>query len=341
MRIWAGIVTIFFCAQVAHAGTAVSSYLKKDGEWFGGKEARGILANVLSHQGMTGGWPKNTDTAGSRYRGKVEDLKATFDNGATTDELRFLARVYGSTKNDEALRGFEKGLKYVLGAQYFNGGWPQFDPPGKGYHRHITYNDGSMVRIMEFLREVATGKDFDFVDEGERAGCAWAFEQGVACILKCQVQVAGKLTVWCAQHDEVDFRPRPARAYELVSLSGSESVGIVCLLMSLEKPSPEVREAVEGAVIWFEGARIGGIRVEKVDGDRVVLKDEKAPDLWARFYDIETNKPIFCDRDGIPKESLKEIGDERRNGYAWYGNWPSKILEKEFPAWKEKIANER
>lgn len=340
MRIWIGIAGIFFCAQVAHAGTAVSAYLKKDQGWFGGREAEKILENVLSHQARTGGWPKNTDTAGSRYRGKEEDLKGTFDNGATTDELRFLARVHESTKNDEALRGFKKGLKYLLGAQYFNGGWPQFDPPGKGYHRHITYNDGSMVRIMEFLREVATKKVFDFVDEGERAMCVWAFEQGVACILNCQVRVDGKLTVWCAQHDEVDFQPRPARSYELVSLSGSESVGIVRLLMSLEKPSPEVRAAIEGAVAWFEGARIKGIRVEGIDGDKVVLKDAKAPGLWARFYDVKTNKPMFCDRDGVVKGSLKEIGHERRNGYAWYGSWAEKLLEKEYPSWKERVGEE-
>ena len=69
----------------------------------------------------------------------------------------------------------------------------------------------------------------------------------------------------------------------------------------------------------------------------MVVADENAPDLWARFYDIETNRPIFCDRDGIPKQSLKEIGHERRNGYAWYGEWPSKLLEQEFPVWKGKV----
>ncbi len=39
------------------------------------------------------------------------------------------------------------------------------------------------------------------------------------------------------------------------------------------------------------------------------------------IYEIETNRPFFCDRDGITKYALKEIGSERRNGYGWYGNW--------------------
>ena len=332
---------ILLMVQAACAVTSVSAFLKKDEQWFGGKKAREVLENVLSYQSELGGWPKNMDTAGKPYRGGKDDLKGTFDNGATTDELRFLVKAYGATKDGDALASFERGLAYILGAQYANGGWPQFSPPGKGYHRHITFNDGSMVRLLEFLREVASKPEYRFVPEENRAVVAKAFERGVACLLKCQVRVDGKLTVWCAQHDEVDLQPRPARAYELVSLSGSESVGIVRLLMSLEKPSREVREAIAGAVAWFESAKLEGIRVEKVDGDRVVVADEKAPDLWTRFYDIKTNKPIFCDRDGIPKGRLKEIGHERRNGYAWYGNWASKLLETEFPAWKERNAPEK
>lgn len=48
--------------------------------------------------------------------------------------------------------------------------------------------------------------------------------------------------------------------------------------------------------------------------DKVVVKDPSAPSLWARFYEIGTNKPIFCSRDGKPRETLAEISYERRNG---------------------------
>ena len=44
--------------------------------------------------------------------------------------------------------------------------------------------------------------------------------------------------------------------------------------------------------------------------------------LVPHFYEIGTNRPIFSDRDGVPKRELADIGYERRNGYAWYGNWP-------------------
>src|SRR5207253_7627588 len=102
---------------------------------------------------------------------------------------------------------------------------------------------------------------YDFVAARTRKAARDAFDRGIECILKCQIKVDGKPTAWCAQHDETDYRPRPGRSYELVSLSGGESVGIVRLLMSLEEPSPDVVRAVQGAVAWFEAAKLPGIRV--------------------------------------------------------------------------------
>jgi pectate lyase len=318
-------------------------FVDRPAAWYKTAEAANIAANVLSHQSALGGWPKNTDTASKQFTGDPQNLKPTFDNGATTDELRFLARMTTATDDAKYKAAFDKGCGYVLSAQYPNGGWPQSYPPGMKYHRHITYNDNAMVRLMEFLRETWTAPDYGFLDEARKKATRTAFERGIQCILKCQVKVNGKLTAWCAQHDELDLRPQPARAYELASLSGSESVGLVRLLMSLEEPSPEVVQAVDAAVAWFELAKCKGVRVVDVKNsqlpkgrDRVVRDDSSAPPLWARFYEIETNRPLFCDRDGVKKYALAEIGPERRNGYSWYGDWPKKLLHEEYPAWKKE-----
>jgi PelA/Pel-15E family pectate lyase len=329
----------------AFAWGAPRQYLKKPDAWFAGDEAGRVAANILSYQADLGGWPKNIDTTATPFTGDRKELKPTFDNDATTDELRFLARVYTATKKERYRAAFEKGLDYILKAQYPSGGWPQFFPPPKSYHRHITFNDNAMVRVMEFLREVHGSDVYSFEDAGRRLAARQAFDRGVECILKCQIKVGDKLTAWCAQHDAKDYSPRPGRSYELVSLSGSESVGIVRLLMSLEKPSADVVKAVEGAVAWFESAKIPGIRVEvrkdpksPTSKDRVVVNDVSAPPMWARFSEIGTNRPIFSDRDGIAKHNLADIGYERRNGYAWLGHWPQRLLEKEYPAWKQKQA---
>lgn len=167
-----------------------------------------------------------------------------------------------------------------------------------------------------------------------------AYERGVDCILKTQIRVNGEPTVWCAQHDEITFLPAKARAYELPSFSGSESVGITMLLMEIQNPSKEIIEAVNGAVKWFEKSKIEGIRLDKEDvaggkKNLIVVEDKTAPPQWARFYDLETGKPFFCDRDGIKKNTVAEIGSERRNGYSWYTTTPEKVFKK-YEEWKKK-----
>jgi len=337
-----GLVVILTKPDPTLAVDRARRYLKKPDTWFASEEAKQVAGNILSYQTELGGWPKNRDTT-LASAGERPDTQATFDNGATTDELRFLARIYAATREDRYRAAFVKGMDYILRAQYSSGGWPQYFPPGRGYHRYITFNDDAMVRLMEFLRETYRQPTYDFVDAARRAAARQAFDRGIQCILKCQIKVDGKLTGWCAQHDEKDLSPRPARKYELVSLSGSESVAIVELLMSLDPPTPAVRQALEGAVAWFEAAELHGIRVvvqrdeESPTGkNKVVVKDPSAPPIWARFYEIGTNRPIFSDRDGMPKHDLAEIGYERRNGYSWLGYRPERLLAKEYPAWKKK-----
>jgi len=328
---------------VKWGSTSAVKYLNRPLEWLKSDEAARVAENLLSYQAQSGGWPKNVDTAGQKYQGDPERLHATYDNKATTDELRYIARMYVATKNEKYRQSFMRGLTYVLSGQYDNGGWPQSNPPGKKYDHYITFNDGSMARLMFFVREVARDDLYGFVDAGERKKCADAFERGIDCILKCQIRVNGRLTAWCAQHDERDFSPRPARTFELASLSGAESVGVVHVLMSVEHPSTQIIEAVDAAVAWFQAVKIPGIR--EVDTPekgrskgfrREVVEDPTAPPMWARFYEIGTNRAIFSDRDGVRKYKLSEIGDERRNGYHWLGYWPADLLAREYPEWRAK-----
>lgn len=310
-------------------------YQNKPDDWYLSEEAIQIANNILSWRSIHGSWPKNTNTTTEPFKGEPNTIKGNFDNGATTNEIRFLSRAFRATRDQRYHQAVLKGIDHILKAQYPTGGWPQFYPPDEKYHRHITFNDGCMVRLMMLLRQVATSPDFDFIDADRRKAAQQSFDRGIQCILKCQIVVNGKPTVWCAQHDELDYSPRPGRTYELASLSGAESVGILQLLMSLEKPSPEVIRAIEAGVKWFESARLTGIRLVRENGDRFVVKDPNAPPIWARFYEIGTNRPIFSGRDGVKKYSLAEIEKERRRGYGWYSYWGQHIAEN-YNEWKQK-----
>ena len=161
------------------------------------------------------------------------------------------------------------------------------------------------------------------------------------CILKTQVRLNGTLTVWCAQHDRESLKPAKARSYELPSLSGHESVGIVTYLMTVEDPSPEIVASIEAAVSWFREHQLIGVKIERFDApdtpkgtDIRLVKNSEAPPLWGRFYDLKEQRPIFCSRDGIPRRSMEEISYERRNGYSWLGEYARDLLKKHYPAWK-------
>jgi PelA/Pel-15E family pectate lyase len=323
------------CLCAAWAGPSLARYSNRPAEWYAGPEAVRIADNILSWQSAQGSWPKNTSTMSRPFSGDPNRISGTFDNGATTGELRFLARAFGATHEARYRDAFIKGFDHILAAQYPSGGWPQYYPPSQQYHRHITFNDGTMVRLMEFLREAAASSDYDFVDGPRRQAAQASFDRGIQCILRCQIVVEGKPTAWCAQHDEVTCEPRSGRVYELVSLSGAESVGVLGLLMSLDDPGPELVRAIKAGVDWFESAKLGGIRQTSVDRDKVIVADPNAPPLWARFYEIETNRPIFCGRDGIKKYAMAEIDAERRNGYSWYGRWGDQVAAA-YAKWSEK-----
>lgn len=300
----------------------VAQALRQPDAWLLSDAGQAALASVLTNQSPAGIWPKNVNTAAGPLPGNRDGAQGTFDNGATVGELRLLARVFNVTDVAAYRDGFLRGLDAVLKAQYPTGGWPQvFPPPERSYHRHITYNDGAMVRILELLREVGRENAYGFVPSETRSKAQSAFDRGVTCVVKSQIRVNDRLTVWCAQHDEVTLEPRPARSYELVSLSGAESAGILTFLMNLESPSPEVVRAVHAGARWFAGAALRGVRQTRVNGDKVLVPDPEAPLLWARFYEIGTDKPIYSGRDGVKKYALAEIEAERRNGYAWLGDW--------------------
>ena len=333
MRLYA----LFLLALWTLQATSWNVVLRQAAEWYSSAEAIRIADNVLQYQHPSGGWDKNIDMAAPLAADpKVE--WATIDNGATYTQLRFLAKVYLASKEEKYAAAFRKGLRYLLEAQYENGGWPQYYPLRKGYYTHITFNDDAMIGVMELLRDIRDRQPgFAFLSAADRDSAGKAIDKGVACILKCQIVVDGKRTVWCAQHDEVTFAPAQARAYEFPSLSGMESVGITRFLMGIDKPTPEIIDSIQSAVAWFESAKLTAIREVRKDGDKVTVKDPTAPPLWARFYEIGTNRPIFSGRDSVIRYNMSEIESERRNGYRWYVDQPGKLLAVDYPKWQTRI----
>lgn len=337
--------------------------LGKDEAWYGSAEARRMADNVASFQTPAGGWSKNFDpTAHPRRRGEAyshdnnsqflsagdNDRPAdshwnyigTFDNDATTTELRFLAQVAAAAdeKTGAAWRAsFRRGLEYIYTAQFPNGGWPQVFPLDGGYHDEITFNDDAMINVVELLRDVAAGApDFRWLSAEERKRAAEAGARGLQCILACQVRVGGHLTGWCQQNDELTLVPASARNYEMPALASGETAAMVTFLMSLPAPSKEVVAAVNGAAEWLQKTAIYGVAWKPApDGSgRALLKAPGHAPMWPRYVEIGTDRPLFGDRDKTIHDRVEEISKERRNGYAWYGDGPKRVLEH-YAKWQQ------
>lgn len=312
--------------------------------WFAGPEARDLAACVISYQTPAGGWNKANPylrpRAPGEEFGRERRYRGTFDNRATVTELRFLARVIAATLASERaafVAAFEKGLAYIFAAQFPNGGWPQVYPLAGDYHDALTFNDDAFVNLLELLRDVAEGAEpFGFVRAELNAEAARARGRAHACLVAAQVRHDGRPAGWGQQHDALTLRPCAARAYEMASLSTSESAGIVRYLLTLRSPSPDIVAAIEGAAMWFGQTALHDVAYRDVDGKgrRLVPARGEGP-LWARMIDLETNRPIFGDRDYSVHASLDTISEERRRGYAWYTDRPEEAL-KEFVRWREQ-----
>lgn len=324
-----------------------------DPEFFHSPEALRIARQVLLYQRVTGGWPKNIDMTHELSPAEQADILAererrddsTTDNNATWLQMRYLAHVYQATADTTFRSAFLRGVEFLASGQYPGGGWPQFWPDPKGYQVHITYNDGAMAGTMLLFRDIAKGEypfNGTLTTPELRSRLSDAFAKGVECILATQIRVDGKPTVWCQQHDRTTLLPAKARSYELPSYCSAESAQLVGLLMDLPNPTPEVKAAIHGAMKWFDSHKITGVKVKynpNSAGERgfdiTVEADQTASPLWTRYYDLEKEAPYFCDRDGIIRRHLDEIGYERRTGYSWFNSHPAELYPK-YEKWATK-----
>lgn len=315
-----------------------------------------IADNIILYQRDNGGWPKNKDPLRILTDHEKERLAAdksmqdtTFDNRNTYTQIAYLAQVYQQTKNQAYADAAEKGVAFILKAQYDNGGWPQFWPEMSGYRSQITLNDDVLAGLLFFLQNTQTDAvAYRFLSDELHAAIRNAIKKADNLILRLQVVVDGKRTIWAGQYDHITLVPATARSYELPSLMSAESVKVVRYLMQMEHPSPEVIEAIHSAMNWFEKSKIDGIRIERFEINPVTygnytakcdmreVEDPNAPPIWARFYEIDTNRPFMANRDGKKVYSLAEVEHERRIGYGWYTNAPAALLEKDYPEWKKQ-----
>lgn len=355
-------------ASPAGGRSEASMPLDKPADWYAGEAALAVARNILSFQTPAGGWGKNqprdkpvrargqayvADNSPQRPAAagdfdKAEDAQwsyvGTIDNDATITEIRFLARVAARFPDEPGQpyrEAAERGLRYLLAAQFPNGGWPQVWPLQGGYHDAITLNDNALVEVAELMGGVARGEqDLAFLPVALKADAAAAEFRAVHLLLAMQIRIDGRPTLWAQQHDALTLAPASARNYEPPALSSGESARALAYLMSLPSPSPDVVDAVKGGIATLKSLAVRDrafVKVDEAQGRRLVEQAGAGP-LWARYYDAKTLRPVFGDRDKSLHDDVSDLSLERRNGYAWWGNWPLKTLQA-YEAWEASLRN--
>jgi PelA/Pel-15E family pectate lyase len=348
--------------------SARSMPLDREPSWYACYEARHIADVIVSFQTPAGGWGKNIDMSKkarhpgeaftsnnlSKFLGKDDfdrprepewNYVGTIDNDATTTQLKFLAKTINAVgpTNAKAYRSsFAKGMNYLFEAQFPNGGWPQVWPLEGSYHDAITYNDDAMVNVMELMRGVAEGEiEYAFVPHETRERASKSFARGLQCVLATQIKVGGRRTVWPQQDDALTLEPVSARNYEPPAQCTNESASILLMLMNdLPHPSAAEKEAIRAAAAWFRKTAIYGQSWGQTTEGRRLISTADAGPIWARYYEIGTDRRLFGDRDRSIHDNVNEISEERRNHYQWYSADPQRAIVR-FESWNKEHAESK
>lgn len=336
--------------------------LDRDPAWYATAEARRIGDTVVSFQTPAGGWSKNQDRSGpprqrgQRFANDAETMVVdptnfdaprdrfwtfvgTIDNNATTHEMHYLGRLAAALPGRDGDRyraAFVKGVRYLLAAQYPNGGWPQIYPLEGGFHDGITFNDNGVALVAMLLEDVAEDAGYRFVPADLRARARTAVTRGIDVILRAQVRVGGRLTGWPQQVDALTLGPISARNYEPRSIASGETTDILMFLMRQPRPTPAVRAAIEGGVAWLRDKAVYDVAFTRTPEGRKLIAKPGAGPLWSRNYDLVSGKPIFGDKDKSIHDDVNLISEGRRNGYSWWVDQPSRVIAA-YPAWRARV----
>ena len=308
-----------------------------------------IANNFIAYQNSDGGWPKNIDWLGAVNADSLlntlpeQHRRSTLDNDNCYSQIEYLSQVYYLTRDDKYKQSAIKGINYILNSQNASGGWRGWDVDA------ITFNDQVMSGVMNLFLDILEGnKYYSWINDSLKSKIKTAYDRALSVTLKCQIVVNGEKTAWCQQHNHKTLKPIKARSFELPAITANESSDVLKFLMRIKNPNDSVKNAIISGVKWLKKSALHGIRLErvKIDTSKIIYKeypydlivvhDSSASPIWARYYDIKTNTPFMCNRDGHIVYKLSDVALERRTGYGWYGYWPAEVVYKLYPQWLEE-----
>lgn len=282
--------------------------------------ARDVARALVKGQYCSGGWdyfiefdpqkraqyPYRADGRCGESAPARNERTTTLDDNISQAAMRVLMRVdrelgfKDAPIHDASLFALDSLIK----AQYPNGAWPQrfarppdansfpvkrasypeswpWKWPGANYQGHYTFNDNSIVDMIDVMLEAARiYKDPRYLASAEKGG---------EFILLAQMPEPQP--GWAQQYDR-DMHPSWARRFEPPSITGGESLSVMKALILLYRETGKRKylEPLPRALAYYRRSVL-----PEVDNPSEIRRRAcpKGTPCMARFYELKTNKPLY------------------------------------------------
>lgn len=281
--------------------------------------AREVARALVRGQYCSGGWdyfiefdpqkraqfPYRADKRCSE-RTPSRERPTTLDDNITQAAMRLMMRVDRDLgfKDAQIHEAALFALESLMKAQYPNGAWPQrysrfSDPkafpvkpasypaswartwPGSDYQAHYTFNDDSIVDMIDTMLEGAR-----IYNEPRYLASA---EKGGAFILLAQMPEPQP--GWAQQYDR-EMHPAWARRFEPPSVTGGESQSVMkgLLLLFRETGKRKYLEPLPRALAYYRRSILPDVESASEIRQRAC---PKGTPCLARFAELKTNRPLY------------------------------------------------
>lgn len=273
-------------------GQAFLKAFKVTGDFQYLTDARNVARALAWGQCAEGGWAYkvNMGTFPPNWQHAMRRSgRCTLDDCTTQGCLEFLMDLDQVVQEPWLSEAVELGLSYIIRAQFPNGAWPQCYPSRGGFTFYYTFND---MTINDCIKIMLKAHQFyhrpEYLQSAKRGGDFIILSQ----LPKPQ-------SGWAQQYDH-DMKPAQARKFEPPAACSKVTAWNMKTLLDLSLYTSDSRymRPIPDAITWLNASRIG-------------------PQLWAHFYELGTNKPIYPDKFGGIHYNLEEIPKERSTGDAW------------------------
>ena len=252
--------------------------------------ARNTGRALVWGQCQEGGWGHRVDVSHLAPEARVPERRkghGTFDDNISQGAVSFLMDLDETLDEPWLDDGVALGLKFLLRSQFPNGAWPQWYPLRGGYHDCYTFNDNAINDCIRVLVDAHRRYGRKEYLEGAKRGGDFIIAS----------QVKAPQSGWAQQYSH-DLKPAKARSFEPAAVCSATTARNIRTLVDLAVYTRDTKylKPIPAALDWLDRSKL-------------------AAGLWARLYEVGTNKPIYGDRDGKVHYTLQEISEERRTGY--------------------------